>query len=56
MPIVYITKGLGGREETADSKVYLTKNLGGRQETQAAAAGGADVRNHIIPAYMRIAT
>ena len=39
MAIVYLTKGLGLREENADTKTYLTKNLGLRTETQTAAGG-----------------
>ena len=54
MPIVYITRSLGLREEAADAKVYLTKGTGPRQETQVV-AGGADVRKEVIQAYMRAA-
>lgn len=46
MAIVYLTKGLGLREENADAKTYLTKSLGLRTETQAAAGATA------VPVFM----
>lgn len=46
MAVVYLTKGLGLREETADAKTYLTKGLGLRHETQAATGTTA------VPVFM----